>query len=83
MLLFKLIIVILLIFVVISLFTALYRLNKDEADSTRVVKALAVRVGLSIIIFLLLMLGAKIGLIEPNKNLPYGSGQTNQLEKKS
>ncbi len=71
MLLFKLIIVILLVFVIVSLFTALYRLNKDDADSTRVVKALAVRVGLSIFIFILLILGAKIGLIEPNSNLPY------------
>lgn len=71
MLLFKLIIVLLLIFVVISLFTALYRLNKDDADSTRVVKALAVRVGLSILIFILIMIGAKLGLIEPNSQLPY------------
>jgi len=71
MLLFKLIIVLLLIFVVISLFTALYRLNKDDADSTRVVKALAIRVGLSILIFILIMIGAKLGLIEPNASLPY------------
>lgn len=71
MLLFKLIIVLLLIFVIISLFTALYRLNKDETDSTRVVKALAVRVGLSIFIFILIMIGAKFGLIEPNTKLPY------------
>ncbi len=71
MLLFKLIIVSLLVFVVVSLFTALYRLNKDDGDSTRVVKALAVRVGLSILIFLLIMLGAKLGLIEPNTTLPY------------
>ncbi len=71
MLLFKLIIVLLLIFVVVSLFTALYRLNKDDADSTRVVKALAVRVGLSILIFVLIMISAKLGIIEPNANLPY------------
>jgi cytochrome c biogenesis factor len=71
MLLFKLIIVLLLFFVVISLFTALYRLNKDDADSTRVVKALAVRVGLSILIFILIMIGAKLGMIEPNSNLPF------------
>ena len=71
MLLFKLIIVLLLIFVVVSLFTALYRLNKDDADSTRVVKALAIRVGLSILIFVLIMIGAKLGLIEPNSALPY------------
>lgn len=71
MLLFKLIIVLLLIFVVISLFTALYRLNKDDADSTRVVKALAIRVGLSILIFILIMIGAKLGVIEPNSDLPF------------
>ena len=71
MLLFKLIIVLLLIFVVISLFTALYRLNKDEGDSTRVVKALAVRVGLSVFIFILILIGAKLGLIEPNTHLPF------------
>lgn len=71
MLLFKLIIVILLVFVVVSLFTALYRLNKDDSDSTLIVKALAVRVGLSILIFVLILIGAKLGIIEPNTNLPY------------
>ena len=71
MLLFKLIIVLLLLFVIVSLFTALYRLNKDDGDSTRVVKALAIRVGLSILIFVLLLIGAKFGLIEPNSDLPY------------
>lgn len=71
MLLFKLIIVLLLIFVIVSLFTALYRLNKDDTDSTLIVKALAVRVGLSILIFVLILIGAKLGIIEPNTNLPY------------
>ena len=71
MLLFKLIIVILLVFVIVSLFTALYRLNKDDSDSSRIVKALAVRVGLSILIFVLILIGAKLGIIEPNANLPY------------
>jgi hypothetical protein len=71
MLLFKLIVVILLIFVVISLFTALYRLNKDDGDSTRIVKALAIRVGLSIFIFILILVGAQFGLIEPNTHLPF------------
>ena len=71
MLLFKLIIVILLVFVIVSLFTALYRLNKDDSDSSLIVKALAVRVGLSILIFVLILIGAKLGIIEPNANLPY------------
>ncbi|MEE9321275.1 MAG: twin transmembrane helix small protein [Granulosicoccus sp.] len=70
MLLFKLIVVILLLFVVISLFTALYRLNKDDADSTRVVKALSVRIGLSILLFILILVGAQFGLIQPNTHIP-------------
>jgi len=70
MLLFKLIVVVLLLFVVISLFTALYRLNKDDTNSTRVVKALSVRIGLSIFLFILILVGAKLGLIEPNTDIP-------------
>ena len=66
MLLFKLIVVILLIFIVASLFTALYRLNKETGDSTKLVKALSVRVGLSVLLFALLFLGAKLGLITPH-----------------
>ncbi len=71
MLLFKIIVVILLVFIVISLFTALYRLNKDDANSTGIVKALSLRIGLSIFLFVLILIGAKFGLIEPNTNLPY------------
>ena len=66
MLLFKLIIVILLIFIVISLFTALYLLMKSPDNSLRVVKSLAIRVGLSLFVMLLIFLGARFGLIEPH-----------------
>ncbi|MGB0848060.1 MAG: DUF2909 domain-containing protein [Thiolinea sp.] len=66
MLLFKLIIVILLIFVVVTLFTALYQLNKSRSgeDSRKVFKALALRIGLSVFIFVLLWVGQFFGLIE-------------------
>lgn len=64
MLLFKLIIVILLIFVIITLFTALYQLNKGSSDPQRVVKTLGLRIGLSIFIFVLLWVGQFFGLIE-------------------
>ena len=57
MLLFKLIIVILLIFIVISLFTALYLLMKSPDNSLRVVKSLAIRVGLSLFVMLLTFAG--------------------------
>lgn len=68
MLLFKLIIVILLIFVVVTLFTALYQLNKSEdGNSTKVVKTLALRVGLSLFIVFLIAIGQMTGLITLNK----------------
>ena len=76
MLLFKLIIVILLIFIVVSLFTALYRLNNEKGDSTKVVKALSVRIGLSILLFALLMLGSWLGLIEPHGLNPQQTTET-------
>jgi multisubunit Na+/H+ antiporter MnhF subunit len=66
MLLFKLLLVILLIFIVVSLFNALYLLMKSPDNSLRVVKSLAIRVGLSLFVMLLILAGAKLGLIEPH-----------------
>ena len=66
MLLFKLILVILLLFVVGSLFTALYFLVKDPSRSKRVVRSLTWRIGLSLFILLLLFIGIQVGLITPH-----------------
>jgi hypothetical protein len=46
-----------------SLGSALIFLVRDKGQSTRTVKALAVRVALSIALFLLLMIGYKLGFI--------------------
>jgi hypothetical protein len=46
-----------------SLGSALFFLVRDKGQSTRTVKALAVRVALSIALFVLLMLGYKLGFI--------------------
>ena len=59
----KVIIVLSLIVIVGSLFSALFFLAKDKTGSERTVKALTVRIGLSITLFLLLMLGYYFGLI--------------------
>lgn len=64
--LFKLIIIILLLFVVGSLFSALYFLVKDPDSSQRVVKSLSWRIGLSLFILLLLFIGIQSGLIVPH-----------------
>jgi hypothetical protein len=50
-------------FILFSLFSALYFLLKDKGQSTRTVKALTVRVALSILLFVLLLIGFKTGLI--------------------
>lgn len=65
--LFKLIIVILLLFVAGSLFAALYFLINDSSRSKRVVRSLGWRIGLSLIILLLLLIGIQIGWITPHE----------------
>ena len=60
---FKLIIVLLLLAVIGSLFSGLFFLFRDQSDGRRAVKALTVRIGLSLAIFALLMLGYRFGLI--------------------
>lgn len=66
MLLIKLIIVILLIFIVISLFTALYYLIKTPDGSASVVKSLSIRIGLSLFLIALIFVGSKFGFIQPH-----------------
>lgn len=60
---FKLIIVLLLIGVIGSLFSGLFFLFRDQGAGDRAVKALTVRIGLSMLVFVALMLGYHLGLI--------------------
>lgn len=59
----KLIVLLFVAFILGSLFSALYFLLKDRSKSDRVVKALTVRVVLSVVLFALLMLGFYFGII--------------------
>lgn len=59
----RIIIVIFLLLIVGSLASALYYLVKDKGNSERTVKALTVRVTLSVTLFLLLMAGFYFGII--------------------
>lgn len=49
--------------ILVSLFSALYFLLKDKGGSERTVKALTLRVILSIVLFVLLMLAYRFGFI--------------------
>jgi len=60
--------IVVLVFVAVilfSLFSALYFLLKDKGGSTRTVKALTIRVALSIVLFVMLLLSFHFGLIGP------------------
>lgn len=63
---FKALIVALLLVILGSLGNALYHLLKDRALSAHMVKALTVRISLSVALFLLLLLAARIGWIRPH-----------------
>jgi len=59
----KIVVILFLVFIVGSLFSALYFLVRDKGQGERTVKALTVRVVLSVVLFALLMLGIYTGLI--------------------
>jgi len=67
-LMFKIPVILVLVFIVFSLGQGMYYLAKDdgEEDKTRVVRALTVRIVLSLTLFGLLMLGYFTGLIQPH-----------------
>jgi cytochrome bd-type quinol oxidase subunit 2 len=62
----KLLIVLCLIGIVISLGSGLFFMVREERDSKRMVRALTVRVALSVTLFVLLFLAWFLGLIQPN-----------------
>ena len=59
----KIIIIVMLLLIVGSLFSALTFLYKDNGQGERTVKALTLRISLSIALFLFLMLGFYFGII--------------------
>lgn len=59
----KIIIILFLLVIVGSLGSALFYLVRDKGGSTRTVKALTLRIGLSVTLFILLMLGYYFGII--------------------
>jgi len=61
-------IIILLALIVASLFSALTFLYKDQGQGERTARALTIRISLSILLFVLLMLGYYFGII-PERGL--------------
>jgi hypothetical protein len=59
----KAIIITLIALILVSLFSALTFIYRDKGDSTRAVRALTVRISLSIALFLMLLAGFHFGII--------------------
>jgi hypothetical protein len=66
----KIIVILFLIAIIGSLFSGLFFLMKDKGTSERTVRALTVRVSLSVLLFILLMIGFATGLLQPHGAIP-------------
>ena len=64
----KTVIILMLVMIIVSLFSALTFLYKDKGNAERTAKALTIRISLSILLFSLLMLGSYFGII-PGRGL--------------
>lgn len=63
---FKIAIVLILLFIIYSLGVALFAFAKKGDNSDKMVKALTFRIALSIGLLIFMMLGAQFGLISPH-----------------
>lgn len=62
----KILVIIVLAAIVISLGSALFHLSSGKGDSKKMARALTIRVGLSLLLFILLMAAWAFGLIAPH-----------------
>ena len=62
---FRLIVGLVMLGIIISLGSALFHLMTDKGDSKKMVRALTVRVALSVALFIALMAAWAVGLIQP------------------
>jgi hypothetical protein len=63
---FKFVVLLLLIAIAGSLASGLFFLNKDQGGSYRTVRALTVRISLSVLLFVLLIVGYFAGWLQPH-----------------
>jgi len=62
----KILVVLILFTIIGSLFSGLFFLVRDKGASDRTVRALTVRISLSVLLFVLLMIGYATGLLQPH-----------------
>ena len=62
----KPLIVIVLVAIVISLGSALFHLSSSKGDSRKMLRALTIRISLSVALFVLILIASRFGLIAPH-----------------
>ena len=62
----KVLIILILLVIIGSLFSGLFYLVRDKGTSERTVRALTVRISLSLLLFVLLMIGYATGILRPH-----------------
>jgi len=67
---FKFLVLVLLVAILGSLFSGLFFLNRDQTGSGRMARALTVRITLSVLLFILLLVGWWTGAIQPHDVVP-------------
>lgn len=67
----KVLVVVLLLAVVVSLFRALTALMRDQGGEGKTVRALTWRIGLSVLIFLLMLFSMYMGWVQPHDVNPH------------
>ena len=66
----RIVVIVVFVGILVSLGSALYQLTRAGGDSSKMVRALTWRIGLSVVLFLLLMLAWYAGLIQPHGIMP-------------
>ncbi len=62
----KILVLLLLVGVLVSLFSGLFFMNRDQGNSRRMLTALTIRISLSVLLFLVLFVAWRTGAIQPH-----------------
>jgi hypothetical protein len=62
----KILVLLLLVGVLVSLFSGLFFMNRDQGNSRRMLTAMTIRISLSVLLFLVLFVAWRTGAIQPH-----------------
>ena len=79
--LFKIVIILFLVAMLVSLFSGLFFLAKDDNSSRRTLNALTLRIGIWVVLFIIICVGLYTGALTPSNSIkPQWAKQQEQTE---